>query len=253
LLAGPVVIAFAGWQGLWWTLAAASVASALGLAAVVPAEPRPVAAAASHAGWSLRLRETLTSRGPWVVALCFAVYSAQWMSVIGFLPSIYSQAGLQAGWTAVATAGAAAVNIIGNVASGRLLQRGSRPDRLLLIGYAGMAAGAWVAFGPSWAVLEPTAIAVLRYAAVLVFSAVGGMIPGTLFSLAVRLAPGEGTISTTVGWMQQWSAIGQVCGPPLVAWVALQAGGWQWTWVATGGCALAGMALTVAMRVLMRK
>ena len=39
----------------------------------------------------------------------------------------------------------------------------------------------------------------LRYTAVLLFSMVGGLIPGTLFSLAVRLAPGERTVSTTVG------------------------------------------------------
>lgn len=251
LLSGPTVTALAGWQGLWWSLAAVSVLSALALAALVPAEPG-ASTVTIPTGWSVRLRDTLTARGPWLVALCFALYSAQWMSVIGFLPSIYSQAGLAAGWTAVATAVAAAVNIIGNVAAGRLLQRGMKPDHLLLAGYAAMGLGAWVAFGPEWAVLPAPAAAGLRYGAVLVFSMVGGMIPGTLFSLGVRLAPGEGTISTTVGWMQQWSAFGQVAGPPLVAWVALRAGGWQWTWVATGACALAGMVLTLGTRHLMR-
>jgi hypothetical protein len=50
-------------------------------------------------------------------------------------------------------------------------------------------------------------------------------------------------VSTTVGWMQQWSSFGQFAGPPLVAWVATQAGGWQWSWLVTGACALAGLAL----------
>ena len=36
---------------------------------------------------------------------------------------------------------------------------------------------------------------------------------------------------------QQWSAFGQFAGPPLVAWVASSAGGWQWTWLVTGLCA----------------
>ena len=71
----------------------------------------------------------------------------------------------------------------------------------------------------------------------------GGLIPGTLFALAPTLAPGERSISTTVGWMQQWSAVGQVSGPPLVAWVASQAGGWQFTWVVTGACCVAGALL----------
>jgi MFS transporter, CP family, cyanate transporter len=78
---------------------------------------------------------------------------------------------------------------------------------------------------------------------VLLFSAVGGLIPGTLFSLAVRLAPSDRTVSTTVGWMQQWSSIGQFAGPPLVAWMAGAAGGWQWTWLVTGACAAAGVFL----------
>ena len=69
----------------------------------------------------------------------------------------------------------------------------------------------------------------------------------TLFSLAVRLAPDEASVSTTVGWMQQLSALGQFLGPPLVAWVAAAAGGWHWTWVATGSCCLLG--LVVAQRI----
>ncbi|MFC5500434.1 CynX/NimT family MFS transporter [Caenimonas terrae] len=252
LLCGPLAIGLAGWQGLWLTLAAITLGVALALWAWVPADRLQERHASMPAGWSTRLRQTLTSRGPWVVAWCFAVYSAQWISVIGFLPSIYAQAGLAAGWTAVATAGAAAVNIVGNVAAGRLLQRGALPDRLLLAAYAAMGLGAWVAFGPLVQGLPAPAAVAVRYAAVLVFSMLGGMIPGTLFSAAVRLAPGEHAVSTTVGWMQQWSCAGQVAGPPLVAWVAHRAGGWQWTWLVTGCCTLAGMALAVAARHRLR-
>ena len=252
LLGGPAVIALAGWQALWLLLAAITLLMALSLVMVVPADPRHEGSAALPAGWPVRLRQTLTARGPWLVALCFAVYSAQWMSVIGFLPSIYAQAGLAVGWTAVATAGAAAVNIVGNVAAGRLLQRGALPDRLLLAGYAAMGLGAWIAFGPLAQTLSPGAGAAVRYGAVLLFSMLGGMIPGTLFSLAVRLAPGEHTVSTTVGWMQQWSCLGQFAGPPLVAWVAHRAGGWQWTWLVTGGCAVLGMALVQGARRRLR-
>ena len=82
-----------------------------------------------------------------------------------------------------------------------------------------------------------------QYVAVLAFSGVGGLIPGTLFGLAVLLAPGEDTVSTTVGWMQQFSALGQFIGPPLVAWVATQVGGWQSTWWVTGASSLLGLLL----------
>ena len=87
----------------------------------------------------------------------------------------------------------------------------------------------------------------MRYAAVLVFSGVGGLIPATLFALALRLAPGPATLSTTVGWVQQWSALGQFAGPPAVAWVASQAGGWQWTGLATAACSALGLLLTAAI------
>ena len=90
-----------------------------------------------------------------------------------------------------------------------------------------------------------------RYLAVLAFSMVGGLIPATLFSLAVRLAPNAAAVPTTVGWMQQWSAFGQFCGPPLVAWVAAQMGHWQLTWTLTGACSLVGVFLAWKLQGLL--
>jgi MFS family permease len=112
------------------------------------------------------------------------------------------------------------------------------------MGFVTMALAAAATFAGSGDVGLPPA---LRYAAVLLFSGVGGLIPATLFALAVRLAPSEGTLSTTVGWVQQWSALGQFAGPPLVAAVASATGGWQWTWLVTGACSLAGLLLTVGL------
>jgi len=77
------------------------------------------------------------------------------------------------------------------------------------------------------------------------------VIPGTLFSLAVRLAPSDDTVATTVGWMQQWSSIGQFAGPPLVAWMAATTGGWQWTWVVTGSFCVLGWWLAGQVRNLL--
>lgn len=239
LLCGPAWIAWAGWQAWWLLLGAFSLVLAAWLAVSLPADP--ARAAARSTDWRGRVAQTLRAPGPWLVALAFGVYSAQWLAVIGFLPSIYLASGVSSATAAIATALAAAVNMIGNLASGRLLQRGVPPQRLLAIGSLAMGIGGFVAF-TAW--LGPdAAAALLRYAAVLVFSMVGGVIPGTLFSLAVRLAPGESTVSTTVGWMQQWSALGQFGGPPLVAWVATLAGGWQWSWIVTSTCAACGVVL----------
>ena len=257
LLCGPLVIAWAGWQVWWWGLAVLTLILGLWLWRVVPpdqvrAAGRAASAAATQAegasSWGLRLQQTLRSRGPWLVALSFAMYSSQWLAVIGFLPTIYAQAGLAAGTTAVLTALVAAVNMVGNIASGRLLTRGVRPQTLLYLGFGVMGLGTLAAF-MTWPLL-PSGIGappLLRFVAVLLFSMLGGMIPGTLFSLAVHLAPSERTVSTTVGWMQQLSSLGQFAGPPLVAWVAAGVGGWQWTWVVTGLCSLVGIALATRL------
>lgn len=249
LAGGPAVMRVVGWQGLWVTLALVSVAVALWLVRRVPSDRVRRAAAASAAApavpaqWSARLRDTLTSWGPWRVAITFAMYSSQWLAVIGFLPSIYAQAGLSGQVAGLLTAFACLVNVTGNVAAGRLLHRGVCARHLLYVGFVAMALTAFVAFSPLTAEAP-----VARYLAVVVFSAVGGLIPATLFALAVHVAPNEHTVSTTVGWMQQCSSTGQFLGPPLVAWVAGVAGGWQWTWVITGVASVVGLLLASRTR-----
>lgn len=254
LLLGPLVIAEGGWPLWWQALSVLTLFMAVWLWRVVPADETrapglgvpmgqtQVIDAQRIAPWPQRLQQTLGSRGPWLVALSFAVYSGQWLAVIGFLPTVYAQAGVAGGVTAVLTALVAAVNLVGNAVSGRLLDRGVAPQVLLRIGFAVMGLGALAAFAtyplvPDGAGLPP----MVRYLAVLLFSMVGGLIPGTLFSLAVRVAPNAHTVSTTVGWMQQWSAFGQFAGPPLVAVLASRVGGWQWTWGVTGVCCLMGL------------
>ncbi len=278
LLVGPLWMAAYGWPAWWWLTGALSLLFALALWLGVPADPAQtvspagsrlaagpastapgataptatttfaattqatspaVPASAAPPDWRVRLLETLRAPGPWLVALAFAVYSSQWLSVIGFLPTVYAQAGLAAGAAGVASAIVAAVNMVGNIASGRLLQRGVTPQRLMRVGFGVMALGAVGLYAPIW----PAGAASLAgpYVSVLLFSAVGGLVPGTLFSQAVRLAPSPGTVSTTVGWMQQWSSIGQFAGPPAVAWIASQVGGWRWSWAATGLCAATGL------------
>lgn len=245
LLAGPFLIGAAGWPAWWWAIAAVSGAAALCVVACVPGDARiSPPAAAGAVSWSARSLDTLRSTGPWLVAAAFAVYSSQWIAVIGFLPAIYGEAGVPARWSAVLTALAAAMNIGGNVLAGRWLQRGVPAGQLLRWGYASMAVGAVVAFAQVGAGADALDLPpLLRYLAICGFSLAGGMVPATLFVLAVRVAPGASTVATTVGLMQQASALGQFAAPPLVAWLAHRVGGWQWTWVVTGACASVGILL----------
>ncbi|MGD9858486.1 MAG: CynX/NimT family MFS transporter [Marinobacterium sp.] len=243
LLAGPWVMAQVGWQGWWILMALLSLLMLFWVWRAVPPDQQLHTRQEGPVGGALgrvlgRLKLTLSHPGPWLVAMIFATYSGQWLSVIGFLPSIYSEAGISAGLVGPLTALAAVVNIIGNVLSGRLLHVGVGARQLLYGGFAVMAMTTWFAFSALTADFPW-----LRYLAVLLFSAIGGMVPGALFSLAVRLAPDSSVVSTCVGWMLQWSAFGQFVAPPAIAWLAAQAGGWHWTWMATGAMSLLGVVL----------
>ena len=251
LLLGPLWLPQWGWRSWWILFAVLSWAMAIILWRVVPSEFASHSlndAAAAHnvepvantdqTTWQQRLRETLTAPGPWLVTLCFGMYSGQWLAVVGFLPSIYTQVGLSGGTLGALTAFVAAVNMVGNMMSGRLLQKGVHPSLLLIFGFAAMSLGAFLAFAEF-----TVALPWLRYMGMLLFSSCGGLIPGTLFYLAVRLTPHERNVSTTVGWMQQGSAAGQFAGPPMVALLATWVGGWQWTWAVTATLSLAGAVL----------
>jgi len=241
LLLGPWVIAGLNWSAWWWLLGAVAAFAWVAVWLCVPhMQPSAPTHNATNDAWPKRLALTLQSPGPWLVALTFAVYSSQWLAVVGFLPTVYAELGLAAGTAGMLSACVALANVSGNILSGRLLQRGWPAQRLLSIGFACMTLGAVGAYATWQGEGLPTS---LRFACVVMFSAVGGLIPGTLFSCALRLAPSEGTVSTTVGYMQQLSALGQFAGPPLVAWVAASAGGWQWTWAVTATLSLAGAVL----------
>lgn len=238
----PMAYAAMGWRATWWGLSALSLLWAVVVWRAVPRDTARGQAQAGGVGLWPRLKDTLSAPGPWLVALSFSVYSGQWLAVIGFLPTILAQAGVDhtvIGW---GTAFVAAANGVGNVAAGRLLGHGWTVRRLLTVGFVTMASMSALAFGTG---LSPMP----QLVAVTVFSAVGGLIPATLFSLAVRLAPGAHTVSTTVGWVQQLSAFGQFAGPPLVAWmVGRHGGGWSPTWWFTTACAVVGLWLAAALQ-----
>jgi MFS transporter, CP family, cyanate transporter len=241
LLIGPWVMYASSWQVWWIELALLALLVALLLLACIEADVQPPQGSGEHTPWLQLLRVTLGSKGPWLVALTFCTYSCQWLAIIGFLPSIYAQSGLDMRSAGALTAVVSLVNMLGNVASGVLLRRGVQPRTLLLTGFACMAAGAWLSF--NFPDLPPLA----RYAAILLFSGVGGMIPGTLFNIAVQVAPSPQAVAPTVGWLMQWSCVGQFAGPPLVAWVAQTQGNWSHTWWVTVGACGVGSALAVML------
>lgn len=242
---GPYVIEDSGWR-VWWMVPAAGSLLCLWLItrAIPPSRPTQPHQAETLAlpSWRARLSRILSTRSTWFVGIAFAMYSGQWMAIIGFLPTIYTDAGTSTTTAGLLTALAALVNISGNLYAAFLIHRGAKPQAILTAGYLLLFTMAAIAFSNLTQDL-PT----LRYIAILLFSALGGMIPATLFVLAVRSAPDHTMVAAAVGWVQQLSSLGTLLMPPFLAQLAGWAGGWHFTWVATGIAAGIGLILSVAV------
>lgn len=228
LILTPFLMGWSGWPLAWWLCSAMAFLSWLALWQI----PHDSQAAQAPVAIPTLVRDTLSTSGPWWLGLCFGLYAGQFLAVFGFLPTVCQDAGLAPQVAGFITAMGVAVNIVGCVLAGPAVHRFSRSA---LIGGTSlvMLLGAWLTFSDlpgAW-----------RLAGVMVFSGVGGLIPGVLFITAPRFAPYAGAVATTTGFMQQGSAIGQFIAPPLVAYVATQTGHWQYSWWVTGAFALANV------------
>ena len=235
MLAGAAILVPAGWRGVWLLAAAASAVCALAVwiglrhhETVSPAPFLPVK-------WQQAVREAL-HRDSILLAGCFLAYSAQYVAVVSFLPlMLVERAGVPVAMAGLAGAGVAAANILGNVGSGWLGNRGWPIARVVTFAGLGMTLCSIALFAdasPLW----------LRLAAAGAFSAVGGFIPGTLLGATPRLARTPAAAAGVVGLMIQGAGVGQLLGPPLFVRAVAAAGpqgSWQGAWVFMAAAAVA--------------
>lgn len=235
ILLAPLLFAAWGWRGAWvlWALVAAAV-----LLLVWRNAPAP-----KYGGvGSVRLAlESLRQPGSVALALLFAFYTAQWTSVMIWLPTfVVDERGGSAGAAALLTAVMVLVNIPGNLGGGWLIARGVRRGRLIL-------AAAAIMVLTDIAMLSSAMPDAVRYLAVLVFSCSAGTIPGAIFTGVVVHAKTAQHVGTTNGMVMQTSQAGQFFGPILLAWLAAHFGGWGaslWAMVAfAAACAACGFAM----------
>ncbi len=239
LLIGGAMATVAGWQGVWLFTSALLVAAALAVWLAAPRVPPYGKAAAPHP--IANAKRVLEEPGARLLTLTFMAYSAQFMSVTGFVPLILVD---RAGWglteAGIAAAAVTTSNVIGNLLSGVLLDRGTGRGAVIGIASAAMALGATLLmtdFLPVW----------LRLAGGIVFSGIGGLIPGALFAGTAIHAPQANMVSTVNGMMFQGSSIGQLLGPVIVTWIVAVTGTWTaalaFTLPAAVVCAWAGAKL----------
>lgn len=245
LIVGSWVIAQLGWRQWWEILGIVNfimvgiIFSTIPSDKHIPTSQEINAKYIENTHWLSQLIQIIRTPGATLAALAFAMYSGQWLAVVGFLPTIYNDSGLSMTQGSLLTAIVAFANAIGAIMAGRLLNKRIKPRLILYLGYAVMGTGALITFAgsdifPIW----------IRYIAIVLFSGVGGLIPSTLFAMAVHFAPTLKSSSASVGWVMQWSAIGQFSGPPLLAYLASQMHSWNYSWWITSSASLIGICLS---------
>jgi predicted MFS family arabinose efflux permease len=226
---------FGSWRALWWACAALAALLLVAVLRVVPAgDAQP---ARPGAGLRQDVVHAIKAPAPMLLASCFVLYSLMFFALFSFLPILLmTRMEMDHGTAGLLSALATAVNVLGNLAAGRLLARGmSRPR---LIGGAAFLMGL-CALGIFPAVLGngPTLLLCL------LFSAIGGLIPATLLASAPLAAPVPALTSIVVGLLMQGSNLGQMLGPVLVGEVIET---WGWPAATVVVVAAAASALGVA-------
>lgn len=263
LVLSPWLMDIIGWRGLWLTIGSFTlVASAVVAIASGPHVPRPgvsgssvsgsrAAAYRAHPGLAsstpqnLNLRDALAiglARSPLLMAGCFLIYSAQFLSLTTFFPTlVVSVHAVPLATAAAMGAAVVGVNAVGNVAAGWLLSRGVAYRRILGVSLVVMSITASVTY------LDDTPL-IVRWLSAAVFSAFGGLVPGTLFALAPQVVTNPLHMVIINGLIMQAAGVGQLSGPPLVSYMVDTLERWSGAIGVTAVLLLAGLWIVSKMR-----
>ena len=186
------------------------------------------------------LKLTATRATSWIIAGIFLTYSASFMAVFGFLPTLLTErmhVGLNA--ASVLTAFAVLANAVGNGLGGVLARLGASRWLLIALPCVLMAATSMLVFGESY----PLG---LRYAASVIYALGGGLLPATIMGALPVYASRRDLVGTFSGFVMQGSNIGQCFGPMLLALIVASHG---WPAAPSYIAAMMGLGLLLALRL----
>ncbi len=239
MLFSPFLLSLYGWRGAWIM---AALLTSIPLIALVLSTPAASASASMPAASFLEgARLTAAKPASWLLAGMFLLYSASFMSVFGFLPTmLIEERGVALATASAMTATAVLCNVPGNFLGGYLLRQGAKRWALVTIAFGVLSLCSFLVFTSS---LPLT----IRYPAALLYAAAGGLLPAAIMSALPAYAARPDLVSTISGFVMQGTNLGQFLGPLFLA-SAVSAHGWQAApyYVATTGAV--GIALALIFR-----
>ncbi len=239
----PFLLECIGWRGIWLVNVVVIVVTSLafGWTTAPHRWPDPTFSDSRQRSWH-DVRQTLSLVGPWVLGVCFTLYSIQYFAVITWLPTfLMDSLGKTAENSALISAAVVFVNIFGNLSVVWLLQQGCERWHLIAAAYVVMAIAAVGIFSQNIA-------NILKVTLAFIFSMFGGLLPATIFASAPRHAPSAEQVATTNGIIVQCSNCGTLVGPPIMAVTVGILGGWQNAYCLMLTCSVVGLGFAMWLR-----
>ena len=242
MLAAPHAMWF-GWQGLWLINGAIVLGYAVAIACVRLDEPP-----AAHAAPSVlsNIGAVLGTPGPVLLALAFGTYTFQYLALSGLLPALLvDRMGLSIAAAGTVSAIAVAANAVGNMSAGALLRLGVPVWSIMATAFASVGLAAIGIFSDA----APVALVTVLAAASLGLT---GLIPGSIYAAAPRIAPTSAMLAIALGLINQVTNIGNLSGPAAMAFT-VQWLGWSGAPLLFAAVAVTGVTIALLLRGVLRK
>ncbi|MEQ1448690.1 MFS transporter [Acinetobacter lwoffii] len=241
----PLLLEYLDWQTIWAILGclclviAGMIKQYLNIEPVLVTQLHSFQAATENTSFWQIVKITLTHPPIICLAIIFACYSSQWITVTGFLPTLYVEQGLDLKRAGMLVSMVVLANLGGTFGAGMLLQQGYRPHPLLSTGFVAMLCSSCLVFAAnSWLSFE------LQVVSAVLFSLIGGMIPTTVFAITLHYAPRAYAAAASVGVVLQISACAQFFIPTLSAALISATQYWANLAIITVCLSMLGMVMT---------
>lgn len=241
MLAGPHVMTF-GWQALWLVNGAIVLVYALVVARVRLDEMPAVHAAPSVL---TNIGAVLGTPGPVLLALAFGTYTFQYLALAGLLPALLvDRMGLSIAAAGTVSAIAVAANAVGNMSAGALLRLGVPVWSIMAGAFAFVGLAAIGIFSDAAPVVLVAVLAALSLG-------LTGLIPGSIYAAAPKLAPTSALLAIALGLINQVTNIGNLAGPAAMA-LTVESLGWSGAPLLFAGVAVTGVTIALLLRSVLR-